>query len=381
MPDVGIEFAFQDARGIPLDLALTCTPGELVALVGPSGSGKSTVLRAIAGLHRPQSGRVRCNGACWLDTAAGIDVPPHRRRVGLVFQNYALFPHMNALENVAAALAHRPAPERAMRARALLELVHLGELGSRLPAQLSGGQQQRVAVARALAREPDVLLLDDPFSAVDKETRRRLYRELTELRARFEMPTLLVTHDFDEAARLADRICLVSGGRGLQTGTPAEVLAHPVSVEAARLVDLQNLFEATVVAATDDRLVLDWHGRRLEAPAHAGFAVGHRVAWAVPSTQVILLRDGHPAGQTLPARAARLGGAIDEIVALSESTGIVVRLEGPDAPRLSLTVPARFALTAGLAIGRKVEVMLLAEGVHVMPAEIDSPAAATEPAG
>jgi hypothetical protein len=127
--------------------------------------------------------------------------------------------------------------------------------------------------------------------------------------------------------------------------------------------------------------VLDWHGRRLEAPTHAVFVVGHRVAWAVPSTQVILLRDGHPAGQTLPARASRLGGAIDEIVALSESTGIVVRLEGPDAPRLSLTVPARFALTAGLAIGRKVEVMLLAEGIHVMPAEIDSPAAATWPAG
>jgi len=366
--EAGIEFELRQPTGIVLDVALACAPGELVALVGPSGSGKSTVLRCIAGLHRPGVGRIRCNGAVWLDTAAGIDLPPHRRRVGLVFQSYALFPHLTALGNVMAALSHRPAAEREARARALLDLVHLPELSARFPVQLSGGQQQRVAVARALAREPDVLLLDEPFSAVDKVTRRKLYRELTELRARLEIPTLLVTHDFDEAARLADRICLLGGGRGLQTGTPAAVLAHPVSVEAAELVDLQNLFEASVIAQHDGVTVIDWHGRRLEAPSHPQFAPGTRVTWAVPSTQVILLRAGQPAGQPGQAQGARLEGMIDEIVALSESTGIVVRVAGPDAPRLSLTVPARFARTAGLAVGRPVEVLLLAEGIHIMPA-------------
>ncbi len=364
MLETGVNVRLAQAKTIPLDVSLSCRPGELVALVGPSGSGKSTVLRAIAGLYRPEAGFITSNGAVWFDGGRGIVVPPHRRRVGLVFQNYALFPHLSALDNVTAAMSHVPAAARQGKAQALLELVHLQGLADRLPAQLSGGQQQRVAVARALAREPEVLLLDEPFSAVDKVTRRRLYRELTELRARLEMPTLLVTHDFDEAARLADRICLLDRGRGLQTGTPAEVLAHPVSVEAARLVDLQNLFEARVVDQGPGMTVLDWHGRRLEAPAHPAFRAGDRVCWAIPSTQVIL----HRADQPGDASGTRLSGRIDEIVALSESTSVLVSIEGRDAPRLSLTVPARFARRADLVAGSPVSVLLLGEGIHIMPA-------------
>src|SRR3954466_1523618 len=145
---------------IPIDVAFTCAPGELLALVGPSGAGKSTVLRAIAGLYRPRAGRIACGGQVWFDTQSGVDHPPHKRAVGLVFQSYALFPHMTALGNVMAALGRRPRSEREAQARRLLDLVHLNDLADRKPAQLSGGQQQRVAVARALAREPAVLLLD-----------------------------------------------------------------------------------------------------------------------------------------------------------------------------------------------------------------------------
>ncbi|MCA3339263.1 MAG: ATP-binding cassette domain-containing protein, partial [Roseomonas sp.] len=161
MTEPGLSVHLKAATPIALDITLDCAPGELLAIIGPSGAGKSTTLRAIAGLHHPASGSVICDGDTWLDTSRALDVSAHRRRVGLVFQDYALFPHMTALGNVMAAMGHLPAASRAERAAALLERVHLAGLEERRPAELSGGQQQRVAVARALARDPAVLLLDE----------------------------------------------------------------------------------------------------------------------------------------------------------------------------------------------------------------------------
>lgn len=234
----GLHVQLRQAGPIPLAVDFVCGAGELLALVGPSGSGKSTILRTIAGLYQPQHGRVACGTAVWLDTASGLAVPAYRRQAGLVFQSYALFPHMTALGNVMAALAHRPKGERAMRARALLRLVHLEGLEDRRPSSLSGGQQQRVAVARALAREPAVLLLDEPFSAVDRRTRRRLHDELRELRGTLAVPIVLVTHDLDEAAALADRLCVLDAGETLQTGRPADVLSAPASQRVRHALDL-----------------------------------------------------------------------------------------------------------------------------------------------
>lgn len=225
---------------IPLAVDLSCAAGEMLALVGPSGAGKTTVLRTIAGLYRPAEGCVISGGTVWFDRAQSIDLPPHLRRVGLVFQSYALFPHMTSLRNVTAALAHRPANERVERARELLRLVHLDGLEGRRPAALSGGQQQRLAVARALAREPDVLLLDEPFSAVDRRTRRGLHDELRELRKSVSVPTILVTHDLDEAAALADRLCVLDAGETLQTGRPADVLGAPASQRVREALDLPS---------------------------------------------------------------------------------------------------------------------------------------------
>ena len=238
MVDEGLHVTLKQAGPIPLAVEFSCSEGELLALVGPSGAGKSTTLRAIAGLYRPQAARVTCGGAIWLDTINGVCLPPHQRRVGLVFQSYALFPHMTALGNVTAAMGHRPADERAARAGKLLALVHLTNLEQRRPAELSGGEQQRVAVARALAREPAVLLLDEPFSAVDRRTRRKLHTELAELRKAVRVPIVLVTHDIDEAAGLADRMCVIDRGETLQTARPAELLAAPASARIANALDL-----------------------------------------------------------------------------------------------------------------------------------------------
>lgn len=234
----GLSVAIQQDGPIPLDLVLACCPGELIALVGPSGAGKTTVLRTIAGLYRPKSGRIVCDGEIWLNTSTGRCRAAHDRRVGLVFQSYALFPHLTALGNIAAAMSDRPAAERLDRARELLTLVHLDGLEARKPAELSGGQQQRVALARALAREPRVLLLDEPFSAVDRRTRRRLREELTGIRATVRAPIILVTHDLDEAAALADRLVVIDKGTLLQDGCPAEVLRAPASAQVCEALDL-----------------------------------------------------------------------------------------------------------------------------------------------
>ncbi|MBS3997968.1 MAG: ATP-binding cassette domain-containing protein, partial [Hydrogenophaga sp.] len=193
-----------------------CAPGQLVALVGPSGAGKTSLLRGVAGLMKPQNARISVGTACWCDTGQRLFVPPQQRNVGLVFQDYALMPHMNALDNVALPLR---GPQRLARAQEMLRRVGLTpEQMQRRPAQLSGGQQQRVAVARALVREPAVLLLDEPFSAVDQMNRQTLYALLAELREDIAVPMVLVTHDLNEARLLADELVVMAEGVVLQQG-------------------------------------------------------------------------------------------------------------------------------------------------------------------
>jgi len=361
----GLDLAVRQRAPIALDAALECAPGELTALVGPSGSGKTTLLRVIAGLDRPQQGHVRCAGHTWLDAREGIDLSPQRRRVGLVFQSYALFPHLSALDNVAVALSHLPPGQRGERARALLEQVHLSGLEGRLPDELSGGQQQRVAVARALARDPAVLLLDEPFSAVDQVTRGKLQRELARLRERLKIPVILVTHDLDEARVLADRIVIIHRGTTLQSGTPDQVLLRPCSGDVARLVDLPNVFEGTVSAlGPDGTLHLRWRGYTLEVRSDGGFRPGERVDWVVPSRFVILHRRDKP---SRGEHENPVGGVCTECTMLGDNALVSIDVDADVDASLSFGVPAHVARRNGLAPGVEVRVSLLAEGIHLMP--------------
>ena len=365
MTEAGLAVALGASAPIPLDLAFEVAPGELLALVGPSGAGKSTALRCIAGLHRAERGIVRCAGATWFDAARRHSLPPHARAVGLVFQDYALFPHMRALDNVAAAMGHLPRAQRAARARGILARVHLAGLEERRPAELSGGQQQRVAVARALARDPAVLLLDEPFSAVDRATRRRLQAELAALRRDLAIPILLVTHDLDEALALADRMVLMHRGRGLQTAPPAEMLARPASAEVARLLDLRNLFRATLAGhEPDGRARLRWGNHLLEAAAAPAFATGAEVDWLVPPTAIVLHRRGRPsAGE----RENPVEGRVVGMLALGEEARITLDVGDPDGHPLGFTLPLHAARRNGLAEGERCTVSLLAEAIHIMP--------------
>jgi ABC-type Fe3+/spermidine/putrescine transport system ATPase subunit len=238
---VGIQKSF-GALPVLRDCHLEVTRGELVTLLGPSGCGKTTLLRIIAGFVTPDDGTV------WIGGRDVTDVPPNRRAVGMVFQHYALFPHMTVFANVAYGLRvrHVARDEVARRVGAALELVDLTRESARWPRQLSGGQQQRVALARVLVLEPEVLLLDEPFGALDAKLRRAMQVDLRKLIARVGITTVFVTHDQDEALTLSDRLAVMRDGRIEQVGAPLEIYDRPATPYVADFVGASNLFERVV---------------------------------------------------------------------------------------------------------------------------------------
>ncbi len=289
----------RQAGPIPIDVAFSCEPGQVLAIFGPSGSGKTTILRSIAGLYTPKEARVQAGAETWADTDARVSVPVHRRRVGLVFQEYALFPHLTAIGNVSTALGHLPRAKRRGRAEALLDLVHLSTHRDRRPAALSGGERQRVAVARALARDPAVLLLDEPFAAVDRSVRRHLQGEIDQLRRALDIPVILVTHDFDDVVRLATHLLLLDRGRMLALG-PLDALTNRPDLPWLReTVGLGSVLGATVVRVLASRGLaeLAFQGGVLLAPSRA-LVEGMRVRLRIPAREVILARQ-QPSGLSL----------------------------------------------------------------------------------
>jgi molybdate transport system ATP-binding protein len=253
-------------RGVRVDVRLSAGPGT-VAVVGPSGAGKTTLLRAVAGLERPAAGRVRAAGRTWFDRDAGIDLPPDRRSVGMVFQDLALFPHMSVRGNVAFGGGRA-------RADDLLRRLGVGHLAGARPAEISGGERQRVALARALARDPRVLLLDEPMSALDPHTRAAVRDGLREMLAELGIPVLAVTHDFADAAALAHRVVVVEAGAVVQDGTPDDLVARPATAFVAALTGAAVLPGVAGEADGGARLVLHAGGvlrspDRLSGPAAA----------------------------------------------------------------------------------------------------------------
>ncbi len=244
MDALALDFAIP-LRGFDLELALD-VGAETVALVGPSGSGKTTVLRAIAGLVRPARGRIACGGEAWFDAERGVERRPEERSVGYVFQEYALFPHLSVERNVAFGGG---------RADGLLERLRIGHLARAKPAELSGGERQRVALARALAREPEVLLLDEPMAALDPHTRGGVRGELRELLDELALPTILVTHDFEDAAALADRVGVLVEGNVRQLGSPAELLGAPADPFVASFAGA-NVLQGIAAPAPDGLTVI-----------------------------------------------------------------------------------------------------------------------------
>ncbi|ELY49977.1 ABC transporter ATP-binding protein [Natronolimnohabitans innermongolicus] len=239
---------------------LTVRDGEFFTLVGPSGCGKTTTLRTIAGFEAPSEGTVSFDGE------SVADVPPEDRDVGVVFQSYGLFPHMTVAENVGYGLQFREPPNGASaddRVAELLDLVDLAGMDDRTPDQLSGGQQQRVALARALAPAPDLLLLDEPMSALDARLRESLRRQLTRIQSRLGITTVYVTHDQEEALALSDRLAVMADGRLEQVGTPREIYHEPATRFVAEFVGDNNVFDGTVRGHDGERAQVDVGGATL----------------------------------------------------------------------------------------------------------------------
>lgn len=303
---------------------------RITALLGPSGSGKSTLVRVLAGLEQIDAGEVRA-GQRLLSTSSRV-TPPEKRGVGVVFQDYALFPHLNARANVAFGLSKFPARQRKARANELLEMVALAHRADAFPHELSGGEQQRVALARALAPSPRAILMDEPFSNLDGELRRTTRDRAKDVLAQAEAAALIVTHDVEEAMALADELALMSEGRVIQTGAPAEVYLNPVSAAAARLTGEVNIWSGSVT------------GGRLRTP----FAD--------------LAADGLPDGATAAALVRPEGASLvtggDLTVVSSRPFGAYARIEvAPDvgAPIWCVRAPVADAPQAGERVSMHIE--------------------------
>jgi putrescine transport system ATP-binding protein len=332
-------------------LSLDIRAGEFFALLGPSGCGKTTLLRMLAGFETPDEGRILLDGK---DIA---QVLPHQRPVNMMFQNYALFPHLSVRDNIAFGLkrAGTPAAEIATRVAEMVELVKLGGLEKRKPDQLSGGQKQRVALARSLARRPQVLLLDEPLAALDKKLRESTQLELMELQRRLGMTFVIVTHDQEEAMTVADRIGVMDAGRLEQVATPRELYEAPASRWIAEFVGDVNVFEGEVASQEGNRLSIATRDAGTISVAEPRHPISKAtVAVAIRPEKVKLSRRG-PVADALATRSInRLEGVVTDVSYLGGFTSYKVKLDSGAVLRSSMANTARIDIDAYSASQRVV---------------------------
>jgi spermidine/putrescine transport system ATP-binding protein len=353
------------------DISLTVPAGSFFALLGPSGCGKTTTLRMVAGLEHPTRGRVL------LGDEDVTDARPYKRPVNTVFQSYALFPHLDVFENVAFGLRRRRAGEVRQQVGEALDLVELGHLAKRKPAQLSGGQQQRVALARAVVNRPDVLLLDEPLGALDLKLRRQMQLELKRIQDEVGITFVHVTHDQEEAMTMADTIAVMNAGRIEQLGSPVELYESPVSAYVANFLGQSNLLPGVVVERSGRTVVVEAGGARLTLPAPRCRADGRDVLVGIRPEKVHLTVDGPaPGADVLP------GGLIADASFTGVSTQYLVQL--PSGHQL-----AAFAQNSGLGgvlpVGERVTVSWDPAHAFGLPGDQDATAGVEtldgEPAG
>ncbi len=331
--------------------------GLVTVLFGPSGAGKTTVLRALAGLDRPDAGTIRFAGETWFDGAAGTFVPPQRRAIGLVFQEHALFPHLRVAGNVAYGVRRLRRAERDARVRELAGRLRIEELLDRRPAELSGGQRQRVALARALAPRPRLLLLDEPLSALDAPARAELRGELRRTLESSGVPAVVVTHDRIEALALGDRMIVMAGGAVRQQGRVDEVFGAPADVEVARVVGTENVLHVRLARREDGLVVVRAGPVELVAVDPGGL---EDEAFACIRAEEIVLEDAPGA----PSSAQNL---IAGTIAARADEGPLVRVKVDCGAPLVALVTRASAERLRLVPGRAVAALVKAQAVRLVP--------------
>ena len=296
-----------DSAGFTLDLEFSVTAGVTV-LFGPSGSGKTLVLDSIAGFVQPEQGRILLDDDILFDGASHVHIAPQKRNCGYVFQNYALFPHMTLRENLEFAAERRPRLERHRRVTEMLEKFRLAETAGRRPHEVSGGQRQRCSIARALIGAPKLLLLDEPATGLDAALRAEFYQALRQVRAEFETPMLLVTHDLDECFELGEEMLVLSDGKLIQSGTPRHVLDQPASLDVARILGAFNVLDAEIKTLDPGRGTsrLQVGEFELAGPYFPGHLKGDRVRVCVrPEQLTVSARNGPPGMNQIPGELLR----------------------------------------------------------------------------
>jgi spermidine/putrescine ABC transporter ATP-binding subunit len=340
------------AQSVIGPISLSVAAGEFVSLLGPSGCGKTTTLRCIAGFEAPSEGSILLNGT-------SIErQPPNRRNVGLVFQNYALFPHLTIFENVAFGLRLRRIGDAEVKQRVgqALELVGLPDLGERYPSQLSGGQQQRIAIARSVVLEPRILLFDEPLSNLDLKLRLTMRKELRELQRRLGTTAVYVTHDQGEALALSDRIVVMSNGRIEQIGSPREIYERPANTFVADFIGGSNLIDAVVVQVETGATIIRTSGGLILRASRKACCVGDRVVAMVRPERVRLITDAEAVVDN------KLNARIKELTYLGQDFHLSIDV----VPEQELTVVMRGFAGPGLMAGGNVVVAVDAADILVL---------------
>ncbi len=335
-------------------------PG-ITVLFGQSGAGKTLTLEAIAGLLTPGTGRIAIHNRPVFDAAAGLNVPPYQRHLGYVVQSYALFPHLTVAQNVAYGVFDLPRTEREHRVDGLLRTLGIRDLADRRPAQISGGQAQRTALARALVRRPQALLLDEPFAALDEGVALTLRRELRRLVRDLDLPVLMVTHDLTEASHIGDRIAVMDAGQVLQIGDRPHVLQRPNSARVARLLGIANVLEGKVIGSENGIAVHTPIGPL--QTAQTGITKG-QVHVAIRADQIILTRPDRP-----DDRPNILDIQIIDEADFGHSRTLYARVANsatPDVPTIEIQIAPHPYQVMGVATRRHWRVHIPPDAVHVM---------------
>ncbi len=351
-----IEKAYPSGATVRANLRFPFTP-SITVLFGPSGAGKTTILRCLAGLEHPQRGIIRFGNETWFDSSTGTRQSPQKRRIGYVFQDDALFPHLTVKENIGYGLGRLPAPERAALVSEMLHLLDLKHLAERKPRTLSGGQRRRVAIARALAPKPRLLLLDEPLSALDAPARIEIQRELRRLVLERGIPAVLVTHDRAEALAMGNRMAIVVKGQIRQTGAVEEVFAKPVDLEVARVVGVDTLIPGRILRRSEGLAEVKAGPCRFWALDHG--IPEEEVFISIRAEDIVLLKD--PSGDL--SALNRLPGR----VATVDPEGPVYRISIDCGCNLSALVTRHTVQTMGLAVGSQVVAAIKAPSVHLFP--------------
>ncbi len=348
--------------GFCLEAAFTIESGVGV-LFGPSGSGKSLTLRSIAGIFQPDEGRIVIDGESLYDSPREINLPPQKRRVGYVPQHYALFPHLTVEANIQFGLRELSRRTRKQRVIELLDLFDLQGLERRRPHELSGGQQQRVAVARALATQPRLLLLDEPFAALDAPLRSTLRQELAQIQERLSIIILLVTHDLVDAFALGQQVIVYDCGRIIQQGTRDTVFFRPATPRVAEFVGTRNVLPAVVETYDEHTLWVRWNGHKIAAPPSL-WPLGASVFLCIRPTQILVVRPEYPPGRV---RDNLLTGTIVNQYMQAETYTLQFRVNGEAAPSdLEILLPAYAYHRLDLAVGKTLQVELRKQDLHVI---------------